>query len=83
MSFRLLLMLAFLWAIQGKENIIFEQVGLLAGLTSYIHVHVGISLSSIYSQVTRYQHMLDTNLGSFNRTREFILRQTNGTPVAE
>jgi hypothetical protein len=72
-----------MWAIQGKENIIFEQVGLLAGSTSYIHVHVGISLSSIYSQVTRYQHMLDTNLGSFNRTREFILQQTNGTPVAE
>ena len=37
------------------ENIIFEQIGTLAGTTSYLHPHVTINISSIECQYNLYR----------------------------
>jgi hypothetical protein len=44
----------------AKENIIIEKEGLLASSISYIHMHLGIRLSSIYSG---YRMLTSLNIG--------------------
>lgn len=43
-----------------KENIIFEQIGELAGATSYLHTHITISLSSIRRHLDNYHYLIKT-----------------------
>jgi len=32
---------------EAKEAVIFEQIGQMAGVTAYLHVHVELSISSV------------------------------------
>ncbi len=48
---------------ESKEDVIFEQFGQLAGVTAYLHVHIGLSISSVEQQLSKYQQLLVTKLG--------------------
>ena len=41
--------------LHAKEAVIFEQIGQLAGVTAYLHVHVELSISSVEAQLAKYQ----------------------------
>ncbi len=40
---------------------IFEQIGHLAGVTAYLHVHVELSISSAEAQLDKYLQLLKEN----------------------
>ncbi len=42
----------------SKEAVIFEQIGQLAGVTAYLHVHVELSISSVEAQLNKYLELL-------------------------
>jgi len=65
---RLLLLLALSvihapW-VESKEAVIFEQIGELAGVTAYLHVHIELSISSVEQQLSKYIQLLRTKLGN-------------------
>ena len=39
--------------LHAKEAVIFEQIGQLAGVTAYLHVHVELSISSVEAQLAK------------------------------
>jgi hypothetical protein len=64
LSFRLwtyLRLLPFLLAlftnapVSSKEAVIFEQIGQLAGVTAYLHVHIELSITSVEQQLSKYR----------------------------
>jgi hypothetical protein len=57
------------------ENVIFESIGEMAGATSYLHVQVTISLSSITQQFKLYKAKLQSNLPT--HTEELLLSTSN------
>lgn len=65
----------------GKENVIFEQIGELAGSTSYLHAHVTISLSSIKGQVDRYRYMLEDFFSNKTSISNFLKDHNNSTSL--
>jgi hypothetical protein len=44
--------------VASKEAVIFEQIGQLDGGTAYLHVHVGLSISSVEAQLNKYTELL-------------------------
>ena len=50
----MIFLLLYVTTVKG-ENIIFEQIGTLAGATSYLHPHVTINISSIARQYNLYR----------------------------
>jgi len=44
--------------VDSKEAVIFEQIGQLAGVTTYLHVHVELSISSVEAQLNKYRELL-------------------------
>jgi hypothetical protein len=47
-----------------KEAVIFEQIGQLAGVTAYLHVHVELSISSVEAQLAKYHELLQIRKSS-------------------
>jgi len=45
----------------AKEAVIFVQIGQLAGITVYLHVHVELSISSVEAQLVKYRQLLKEN----------------------
>jgi hypothetical protein len=43
---------------EAKEAVIFEQIGQMAGVTAYLHVHVELSISSVEAQLNKYYTLL-------------------------
>jgi hypothetical protein len=41
------------WA-ESKEAVIFEQIGQIAGVTAYLHVHTELSITSVEQQLSKY-----------------------------
>jgi hypothetical protein len=41
----------------------FEQIGQLARITAYLHVHVELSISSVEAQLAKYHQLLKENCG--------------------
>ncbi len=64
--------------VSSKEAVIFEQIGQLAGVTAYLHVHIELSITSVEQQLDKYRQLLVTKLG----TEESIatLGQAASTP---
>ena len=56
------------------ENIIFEQIGSLAGSTSYLHVHVTISISAIEAQFESYKKLVKTEYGTLTKVHGMLRR---------
>ena len=46
---------------EAKEAVIFEQIGQMAGVTAYLHVHVELSISSVEAQLNKYHTLLQQN----------------------
>jgi hypothetical protein len=40
--------------VSSKEAVIFEQIGQLAGVTAYLHVHIELSITSVEQQLSKY-----------------------------
>ena len=47
---------------RSSDNVIFEQIGMLSGATSYLHTHVTINISSIESQYRLYREFLQSEI---------------------
>jgi len=62
------------WA-ESKEAVIFEQIGQLAGVTAYLHVHIELSITSVEQQLSKYRQLLITKLGTDESIRTFMLGQ--------
>ncbi len=39
--------------VSSKEAVIFEQIGQLAGVTAYLHVHIELSIISVEQQLSK------------------------------
>ncbi len=50
--------------VASKEAVIFEQIGQLAGVTAYLHVHIELSITSVDQQLDKYRQLLVTKLGT-------------------
>jgi hypothetical protein len=46
---------------QAKEAVIFKHIGQLAGVFSYLHIHVEFSISSVEAQLQKYHQLLRQN----------------------
>jgi len=62
-----------------KENVIFEQIGQLAGSTSYLHVHLAIDLSSIQQQYSTYRVLLNHKFSNHTTIMNFFTKELNQT----
>jgi hypothetical protein len=62
------------WA-ESKEAVIFEQIGQLAGVTAYLHVHIELSITSVEQQLSKYRQLLVTKLGTKESIQTFMLGQ--------
>jgi hypothetical protein len=51
----------------GAEHVIFEQIGQLAGSTSYLHAHITVSVSSIDEQLLAYEKLLRTDYTDYKK----------------
>jgi hypothetical protein len=58
--------------IVSAENIIFEQIGSLAGSTSYLHAHVTLSISSIKQQFRTYKRMLTVEYSNVTKVLNML-----------
>ena len=58
--------------IVSAENIIFEQIGSLAGSTSYLHAHVTLSISSIEQQFRTYKRLLTVKYANVTRVLQMM-----------
>jgi hypothetical protein len=61
--------------VASKEAVIFEQIGQLAGVTAYLHVHIELSITSVEQQLDKYRQLLMTKLGTEDSIRHFMLSQ--------
>jgi hypothetical protein len=57
-----------------SENIIFEQIGSLAGSTSYLHAHITLSISSIEQQFNKYRQLVKTEYSNITRVHGMMKR---------
>ena len=65
----------------GKENVIFEQIGQLAGSTSYLHVHVTISLSSIKEQINAFRGTLEKHFKDEETIQQYVTEANNKSNI--
>jgi hypothetical protein len=63
----------------AKEAVIFEQIGQLAGITAYLHVHVDLSISSMEAQLVIYSQLLKQNCDSELAVLNYMLTYVNTT----
>ncbi len=80
---KLLLFLLVLFAnapVFSKEAVIFEQIGQLARVTAYLHVHIELSITSVEQQLSKYRQLLVTKLGTEESIRAFMLSQYDPYP---
>jgi hypothetical protein len=68
--------------VASKEAVIFEQIGQLAGVTAYLHVHIELSITSVEQQLDKYIQLLVTKLGTKDSIRHFMLSQYEPEPKA-
>jgi hypothetical protein len=73
--FPLLLPLLINAPVDSKEAVIFEQIGQLAGVIAYLHVHIELSITSVEQQLDKYRQLLVTKLGTEDSIRHFMLSQ--------
>jgi hypothetical protein len=66
--------------VSSKEAVIFEQIGQLAGVTAYLHVHIELSITSVEQQLSKYRQLLITKLGTEESIRTFMLSQYDPDP---
>jgi hypothetical protein len=62
-----------------QESVVFEQIGRMAGATSYVHVHIAISLLSIEAHIVRYLDFLETNFGEVQKAMDYLQQGHNNT----
>ena len=58
---------------------IFEQIGQLAGVTAYLHVHVELSISSVEAQLEKYHELLRTHCGSEKAVLNYMMTYVNSS----
>ncbi len=58
---------------------IFEQIGQLAGVTAYLHVHVELSISSVEAQLAKYHELLRTHCGSEKAVLNYMMAFVNSS----
>ena len=56
----------------GAEHVIFEQIGQLAGSTSYLHAHITVSVTSIDEQFQAYEKLLRTEYSDHKKVHDLI-----------
>jgi hypothetical protein len=66
--------------VSSKEAVIFEQIGQLARVTAYLHVHIELSITSVEQQLSKYRQLLITKLGTEESIRAFMLSQYDPDP---
>jgi hypothetical protein len=67
----------------GAEHVIFEQIGQLAGSTSYLHAHITVSVSSIDEQLLAYEKLLRTDYTDYKKVYDLIRHNLAGYVNAE
>ena len=65
--------------LHAKEAVIFEQIGQLAGVTAYLHVHVELSISSVEAQLAKYHELLRTHCGSEKAVLNYMMTYVNSS----
>jgi hypothetical protein len=66
--------------VSSKEVVIFEQIGQLAGVTAYLHVHIELSITLVEQQLSKYRQLLVTKLGTKESISTFMLGQGKYQP---
>ncbi len=79
----LLLILLYPQLTLGAEHVIFEQIGQLAGSTSYLHAHITVSVSSIDEQLLAYEKLLKTDYTDYKEVYELIRHNLGSYQNAE
>ncbi len=82
LQFALLLIFILSISIPGslaKEAVIFEQIGQLARITAYLHLHVELSISSVEAQLIKYCQLLKENCDSEPAVLNCMLTYVNTT----
>jgi hypothetical protein len=66
---------------EAKEAIIFEQIGQMARVTAYLHVHVELSISSVEAQLNKYYTLLKQNFNEHETAVAYMTKylQSNYT----
>jgi hypothetical protein len=59
--------------------VIFEQVGQLAGVTAYLHVHLELSISSVEAQMEKYQQLLRKHCSTEAAILSYMLAYVNAS----
>jgi hypothetical protein len=59
--------------------VIFKQIGQLAGVIAYLHVHVELSISSVEAQLAKYHELLRTHCGSEKAVLNYIRVYVNSS----
>jgi hypothetical protein len=54
---------------EAKEAVIFKQIGQMAGVTAYLHMHVEFSISSVEVQLNKYHTLLKQH---FNQNKSAV-----------
>jgi len=65
--------------VKTGEHVIFEQIGQLAGSTSYLHAHITVSVTSIEEQLTTYESMLRTEFSDYMKVHSLIKMNLDNT----
>jgi hypothetical protein len=59
---------------EAKEAVIFEQIGQMAGVTAYLHVHVELSISSVEAQLNKYHTLLKQNFNDHKAAFSYMTK---------
>jgi len=59
--------------------VIFEQIGQLARVTAYLHVHVELSISSVEAQLAKYHKLLRQNCGTELAVLNYMMAYVNSS----
>jgi len=59
--------------------VIFEQIGQLARVTAYLHIHVELSISSVEAQLEKYHELLRTHCGSEKAVLDYMMTYVNSS----
>ena len=58
--------------VSAGEHVIFEQIGQLAGSTSYLHAHITVSVTSIEEQFRSYEALLQNEYSDYKAVHNLI-----------
>ena len=68
-----LIMILYAPTVKANDNVIFEQIGKMAGSTSYLHPHVTINLSAITFQYEEYRTFLAQEIDRTGPDQETVV----------